>query len=140
VAVFGQKDYQQLQIIRQLTKDLDYDIKIVAGGIVREPDGLAMSSRNAYLTDAQRASALSLNQSLHRAGKMIEKGQKDAETIKKELKSFIHSFDETRVDYITICNPDTLEDTKILQGPVLLALAVKVGSIRLIDNAMFNQD
>ncbi len=140
VAVFGQKDYQQLQIIRQLTKDLDFDIKIVAGKIIREPDGLAMSSRNAYLTKAQRVSALSLSQSLDMAKEMIEKGRKDAETIKKELNAFIHSFGETRVDYISFCNPETLEDTQNLKSPVLLALAVKVGSTRLIDNALFNQN
>ncbi len=140
VAIFGQKDYQQLQIIRRLTKDLDFDIEIVAGPIIRESDGLAMSSRNAYLTKVQRRSALSLSQSLNMAEKMIETGKKDAQTIIDELKAYIHSFDETKVDYINFCDPETLEDTQNLQGPVLLALAVKVGSTRLIDNALFNQN
>ncbi|MFH2093895.1 MAG: pantoate--beta-alanine ligase [Pseudomonadota bacterium] len=139
VAIFGQKDYQQLQIIRQLTLDLDFDITILAGDIIREADGLAMSSRNAYLSKSQRASALSLNQSLKLAKQMIATGQTDADTLKTKMESFIHSFEHTNVEYITFCDPVTLEETQHLTGPVLLALAVKVGTTRLIDNALVNQ-
>ncbi|MFH2058788.1 MAG: pantoate--beta-alanine ligase [Pseudomonadota bacterium] len=139
VAVFGQKDYQQLQIIRQLTLDLDFDIKIVAGKIIRETDGLAMSSRNAYLSKSQRASALCLCQSLKLAKDIIAKGKTDADTLKNKIESFIHSFKHTQVEYISFCDPITLEDTKDINSPVLLALAVKVGTTRLIDNAILNQ-
>ena len=139
VAVFGQKDYQQLQIIRQLTLDLDFDIKIIAGKIIREADGLAMSSRNAYLSKSQRASALSLCQSLKLAKDMIAAGQTDVDILKNKIVSFIHSFEQTIVEYVCFCNPTTLEDTKVINDPVLLALAVKVGATRLIDNAILNQ-
>lgn len=136
IAIFGQKDYQQLQIIRQMTRDLDFDIKIMAGEIIRESDGLAMSSRNAYLSETQRESALSLSRSIDTAKDLIEKGEKDISIIKDKIKSFIMSFEETKIDYISFCDPDTLEDATTLDKPVLLALAVKVGITRLIDNAI----
>ena len=137
VAVFGQKDYQQLQIIRQLTIDLDFNIRIIPGPIVREPDGLAMSSRNAYLSETHRRSALSLYQSLNKAEKMIAGGETDAAIIRQAIETFIHDFDETEVEYIRFCNPATLDDMDPLQTPLLMALAVKVGTTRLIDNALF---
>ena len=139
-AVFGEKDYQQLQIVRQLTLDLDFNIDIVAGKIIREKDGLAMSSRNAYLSAAQRVSARSLNQALQTAEKKIQAGETDPEQLKTELAAFIHSFDDTRVEYICFCDPNRLMDiTRISSKPVLLALAVKVGHTRLIDNTLINR-
>ena len=138
VAVFGKKDFQQLAVIRQMVEDLDFNIQIVGADIIREPDGLAMSSRNAYLSEAQRQSALSLNQAIGMAETAVAKNQTDAAALKKELTDFIHSFEETDVEYIHFCDPKTLEDTEDLSGPVLLALAVKVGTTRLIDNAVFN--
>lgn len=138
VAIFGQKDYQQIQIIRQLTLDLDFDIKIVAGEIIREKDGLAMSSRNAYLSKPQRASALCLSKSLNLADELIARGEKKSVTIQTRIKTFIQSFPETSVEYISFCDPATLEEIERIDGRVLLALAVKVGKTRLIDNILIN--
>jgi pantoate--beta-alanine ligase len=138
IAIFGQKDYQQLQIIRQLVCDLDFDIKIISGDIIRENDGLAMSSRNAYLSKAQRVSALSLSKSLNLAKEMIDKRESNPEIIKTKMKAFINSFSETQIEYINFCNPKTLEDLSIIKSKTLLAVAVKVGDTRLIDNAIIN--
>ena len=138
IAIFGRKDYQQLQVIRQLTRDLDFDIQILGGEIIREKDGLAMSSRNAYLTENQRKSAAGLFQSLEMARKLVADGQKDTRDIQKKIESFIRGFAETCVEYISFCDPVTLEDVKTIKGRVLLALAVKVGSTRLIDNTLID--
>lgn len=138
VAVFGQKDYQQLQIIRQLTLDLDFDIQIVAGEIVREKDGLAMSSRNSYLSESQRASAISLFKSMDMARTTVKGGETDPATVSGQLETFIHGFDETAVEYIAFCDPVTLEDMAQLDRKFLLALAVKVGKTRLIDNCLID--
>jgi len=138
IAVFGQKDYQQLQIIRQLTLDLDFDIKIMAGDIIREKDGLAMSSRNAYLSQPQRASALSLSKSLNLARDLVAKGEKNSVIIKNELETFICTFPETDIEYISFCDPKTLEEIDIIENQILLALAVKLGKTRLIDNTLID--
>jgi len=138
VAVFGKKDYQQLQIIKQMVKDLDFDIEIVAGEIIREKDGLAMSSRNTYLSDQQRKSALSLSKSLEIAKKMTEQGEKNPSVIHRRIQEFINSFPETSIDYISFCDPETLEDIEEIKQPVLLAMAVRVGTTRLIDNAVIH--
>ncbi|MFO8085604.1 MAG: pantoate--beta-alanine ligase [Desulfobacterales bacterium] len=138
-AVFGKKDYQQLLVIRRMVSDLNMDIEIVGGETVRERDGLAMSSRNTYLTKPQRKSALCLNRALLAAQKAVESGTKDASQIIKEAEEFISSHPETQIDYISICDPETLEDIHIIDGPALMALAVKVGSTRLIDNMTLNK-
>ncbi len=136
IAVFGKKDYQQLQIIRQLVMDLNFDIKIVAGDIIREQDGLAMSSRNAYLSSSQRASALCLSKSLNMARDMADQGEKNPEIIKLKMETFISTFPETNIEYINFCNPETLEDIDVIERETLLALVVKVGETRLIDNTL----
>ena len=142
VAIFGSKDFQQLQIIRRMVKDLNYNIKIVGCPIVREDDGLAMSSRNAYLSPEQRQSALCLSKSLEKAEDMILNGEKITSTVKKELASYIKSFSFTEIDYISICDPETLDE--IGDGdintadPLLIAMAVYVGKTRLIDNRIIN--
>ena len=136
VAVFGQKDYQQLQIIRQLVMDLNFDIKIVAGDIIREKDGLAMSSRNAYLSDSQRESASCLSKSLNMARDMAAQGEKNPEIIRLKMESFIGTFPETNIEYINFCDPKTLEDIKVIESEILLAMVVKVGETRLIDNTL----
>jgi len=138
VAVFGQKDYQQLIVIRQMVRELDLDIEIVGAPTIREPDGLAMSSRNTYLTTDQRISALSLYQSLKNAKEAIEKGEQDATKILDTTRKLIQSRPETEIDYISICDPDTLIDVKTIDKPVLMALAVKVGKARLIDNMILS--
>ncbi len=139
VAVFGRKDYQQLVVIRQMVRDLDFGIEIIGAPTVREPDGLAMSSRNKYLTSEQRMSALSLNKSLHKAKELINSGIRDAATIIDAATELIQSYPETDIDYIAICDPETLMDIKAIDRPVVMALAVKVGKARLIDNMILNQ-
>ncbi len=139
VAVFGRKDYQQLVVIRQMVRDLDFGIEIIGAPTVREPDGLAMSSRNNYLTAQQRISALSLNKSLHKAKELINSGIRDAATIIDAATELIQSYPETDIDYIAICDPETLMDIKAIDRPVVMALAVKVGKARLIDNMILNQ-
>jgi pantoate--beta-alanine ligase len=139
-AVFGKKDYQQFLVIRRMVFDLNMDIDIVGGETIREPDGLAMSSRNAYLTASQRKSGLSLNKALLAAKKAVESGITDASQIILETKEFIGSHPETQIDYVTICDPETLEEIHIINRPALMALAVKVGSTRLIDNVILNKN
>jgi len=136
VAVFGQKDYQQLLIIRQMVRDLNFDIEIIGAPIVREPDGLAMSSRNAYLLPEQRDSALSLCKSLKKVQKLVDNGVNDAAEIIDEVYTFISSHPETVIDYVSICDPETLSDIRTVDRPALMALGVKVGKTRLIDNAI----
>ncbi len=138
VAVFGEKDYQQLAVIRQMVRDLNFDIRIIGGPTVREPDGLAMSSRNNYLTAEQRPSALTLYKSLVKVKELVKRGVKDAEEIMQAATELITSQPETRIDYISICDPENLEDIKIIDRPAVMALAVKVGRTRLIDNMILN--
>ncbi len=137
-AIFGKKDYQQLQVIRQMTRDLDFNIEIIGGDIVREPDGLAMSSRNAYLTPEQRKSALSLSRAVSLAKQVIAKGETSSFAIVKEMENLILSFDQTAIDYIEFCDPETLEPMNCIDRQAVLALAVKVGKTRLIDNALID--
>ena len=118
----------------QMVRDLDFGIKIVGGATVREPDGLAMSSRNNYLSPAQRISALSLYNALVHAQTLVESGIKDASRIIDAASDLIQSQKETEIDYIAICDTETLVDVKTVDRPVLMALAVKVGKPRLIDN------
>ena len=138
VTIFGQKDYQQLTVIRQMVRDLNLDIKVVGAPTVREADGLAMSSRNSYLTPEQRISALSLNKSLKKAQTLVENGLQDAAKIIDTAAKLIRSHPETEIDYITICDPETLDDMTYVDRPALMALAVKVGNARLIDNMILN--
>ncbi len=137
-AIFGKKDYQQLQVIRQMTRDLDFSIEIIGGDIVRESDGLAMSSRNAYLTPEQRKSALSLSLAVSLAKQAIAKGETSSLAIVKEMENLILSFDQTAIDYIEFCHPETLEPMNCIDHQAVLALAVKVGKTRLIDNALID--
>jgi len=134
LAVFGEKDYQQLTIIRRMVQDLNFDITIIGQPTIREPDGLAMSSRNTYLSPAQRPAALSLFNALNNADARVKGGINDAEKIIKEAFDLITSYPDTTIDYISICDPETLDDVNTIETPVLMALAVKVGTTRLIDN------
>jgi len=134
VAIFGEKDYQQLTVIRRMVHDLNFNIKIIGGPTVREPDGLAMSSRNNYLTPKQRTSALTLYKALVKAKDLLKNGVKDAGEIIQVATKLITSHPETGIDYISICDPEYLEDIKTIEKPALMALAVNVGRTRLIDN------
>ena len=138
IAIFGQKDYQQLVVIRRMALDMNFDIKIVGFPTVREHDGLAMSSRNTYLTPEQRINALSLYKSLNQSKKLVESGIKDAKRIIDTADTLIKSHPETVIDYIAICDPETLADMETIDRPALMALAVNVGKTRLIDNMMLN--
>ena len=133
-AVFGQKDFQQLLVIKQMVKDLNLDIEIIGAPIVREPDGLAMSSRNSYLSPEQRIHALILYKSLKKAGEILKNGIRDSSKIIEEATALIKSCPDTSIDYVIICDPETLEDVEIIEKPALMAIAVKVGATRLIDN------
>ena len=136
IAIFGQKDYQQLLLIRQMVKDLNYDVNVVDAPTVRETDGLAMSSRNNYLTPSQRKAALSLYQSLKKAASDVKTGTRDADNIISTATEWITAHPEITIEYITVCHPDTLEEVNTISGPTLMALAATVGKTRLIDNIM----
>ena len=136
-AYFGAKDFQQVTIIRRMAMDLDFPIRIVVCPTVREPDGLAMSSRNAYLTPAHRAQARELYQSLQLGREMIRRSHPDPGQILEAIKQHLagHAPDGA-VDYIRIVDPATLRDVQSTMGKVLIAMAVRFGSGRLIDNMM----
>jgi pantoate--beta-alanine ligase len=136
VAIFGEKDFQQLAVIRRMARDLNFDIEILGAPIVREPDGLAMSSRNTYLTPAQRPAALSLYKSLLLARQMVASGEREPARITEAARALIETFSGTAIDYVTLCDPDTLDDMATIDRPALMALAVRVGTCRLIDNMM----
>ena len=136
LAVFGEKDFQQLAIIRQMVKDLKFDIEIVGGPIVREEDGLAMSSRNAYLTEQMRPAALSLSRALENSRKMVKSGIQDAQLITDQATEMLSAFPEITIDYISICDPLTLEAVELIEKRTLIALAVGLNKIRLIDNTI----
>ena len=136
LAIFGEKDYQQLAVIKQMVRDLNMDIEIIGVPTVRERDGLAMSSRNKYLSPEERLSALSLKKGLDLAKAMVKDGEKDSATIKNAVKELILTHPFTEIDYVTICDPAKLTDMENVDRPSLLALAVKVGKARLIDNSI----
>ena len=134
VAVFGQKDYQQLAVISRMVMDLDMDIQIMGVPTVREADGLAMSSRNSYLSLEERKSALSLKKSLDLAERLFKEGENNAQMVKDFVQSYILEHPYTEIDYIALCDPITLDDVNTLFEGTLMALAVRVGKTRLIDN------
>ncbi|OEU52468.1 MAG: pantoate--beta-alanine ligase [Desulfobacterales bacterium C00003060] len=136
VAVFGEKDYQQLVIIRRMVDDLNFEIRIIGVPIVREADGLALSSRNTYLSKDERRSALSLSHSLQQAQKSVAHGMKDARQVIKGALEHIRSYPYTKIDYVAVCDTKTLQDVDRIDGPSLMAMAVWVGKTRLIDNAI----
>jgi len=136
LAVFGQKDYQQLTVISRMVRDLNMDIKVLGVPTVREPDGLAMSSRNKYLTKEERVSALSLKKALNLAEEMFRNGEGNAPAIQRAMADLIESHPHTEIDYVSICDPVTLEEVKRLGDESLVALAVRVGKTRLIDNCL----
>ena len=136
VAVFGEKDFQQLVIIRRMVDDLNFDIKVIGVPTVRESDGLAMSSRNTYLSEDERLSALSLFQCLKGAQETVSEGNKDARELIEQALKFISSHPHTQTDYVALCDPETLEHVDRVERPTLMALAVRVGKTRLIDNAI----
>ncbi len=135
-AYFGQKDAQQLAVIRKMATDLDMHLDIVACPTVREPDGLAMSSRNSYLKPNEREAAVVLYQSLELAKKLYANGERNAETIRQKMADLIQQQPLGHIDYISIADNTTLEELKEITGPALVSLAVKIGKPRLIDNTV----
>jgi pantoate--beta-alanine ligase len=133
-AYFGQKDAQQVAVIEQMAKDLDFDVRIVACPTVREADGLAMSSRNTFLTPAQRSQAPLIYQSLRQAAQIIETGERDAGSVIDFLKKNLAAIDSGAIDYVSIADARTLADLETLEGEVLIAVAIRLGRTRLIDN------
>ena len=136
VAVFGEKDFQQLVTVRRMVQDLDMEVEIIGHPTVREADGLAMSSRNAYLTPEQRPKAVRLNQSLRRAQALVQGGEQAGEVILNKVREVLDEDNDVRIDYAELCDPATLQPVTRVEGPTLLALAVHVGVARLIDNAI----
>jgi pantoate--beta-alanine ligase len=137
VAYFGQKDAQQVAVIRRMAEDLNMNVKIVAVPIVREPDGLAMSSRNKYLAPAQRQAALVLSRSLARAASMLATGERDSALILTAVREMIAQEPLAEIDYVSLVDPVTMESLGQVETRALVALAVKFGRTRLIDNMLW---
>jgi pantoate--beta-alanine ligase len=135
-AFFGQKDAAQVAIIRRMVRDLNMAVEIVVCPIVREADGLAMSSRNAYLDGEQRKRALVLHRSLLRVQRLAEEGERDAVRLAAAGREEISGESAVRLDYFEIVNPDTLDPVEDVSGGALVAVAAVVGSTRLIDNVL----
>jgi pantoate--beta-alanine ligase len=138
-AYFGQKDAQQLAVIRRLVRDLDVPVEVVAMPTVREPDGLALSSRNVYLTPEQRQAAPVLYEALTLAQEMWTRGVRDAEFYRKRLRELIESVEPSQIDYVSVADPATLQEVERIQGPALVSLAVRFGKTRLIDNIVLGE-
>lgn len=133
-AYFGQKDAQQLAVIRHMVDDLSYGLEIVGCPIVREEDGLAKSSRNTYLNNAERKAALILSKSLAKGKKLIDAGENDSDKIKETVSEMINTEPLAKIDYVEVVSWDSLEPVKEIDGSVLVAVAVFIGKTRLIDN------
>ena len=139
VAVFGKKDFQQYISIKRMVVDLNLDLQIIGLATVREDDDLAMSSRNVYLKANERQSALQLVSSLKLAQKLYDNGERKSAVIIDEVTKLIKSAPYTDIDYVKICDTNTIADIDIIAGEAVMALAVKVGSTRLIDNHVFGE-
>ena len=133
-AYFGQKDAQQAAVIRQMTRDLNFPLEIVICPIVREPDGLAMSSRNVYLDPEQRKAATVLHRSLSAAKNAYENGERDAEKLRQIMKDVLATEPLAQMQYVSCADYDTLEELETVTRKALLSMAVFMGKTRLIDN------
>ena len=133
-AYFGQKDAQQVAVIKRMVRDLNFDLEIVVCPIVREADGLAKSSRNIYLTPQERKAALILNKSLKEATILISKGERDGFKIKAMIENRIRTEPLSEIDYVELVDADSIENMDVIKGKLLIALAVRFGKARLIDN------
>lgn len=136
VALFGQKDFQQSALVRQLVKDLNLGLEIVVHPTVREADGLAMSSRNVYLSQEDRKRAVTLYKSLRAGAEAVRNGITDGETVRSAMVRIIQGEPALTIDYLALCNPSTLEPLCVVTSRVVLLGAVRIGSVRLIDNLL----
>jgi pantoate--beta-alanine ligase len=137
-AYFGRKDYQQALLIQRMTADLNLPIQIEVCPIVREPDGLALSSRNVYLSAEERRRALSISQSLRLAKQLVSEGVTDAGTLTARMRALLEAA-ELKIDYVALADPRTLEPVPSVTRPTVAAIAAKVGATRLIDNEMLGE-
>jgi pantoate--beta-alanine ligase len=133
-AIFGEKDYQQLQVIRRMVRDLDLDVEIVGLPIVRDSDGLALSSRNVYLSPAERAQATALSRALFRAEAVFRQGERRAPALADAMRAVLRQEPDARIDYAEVRDARSLEAVLEIQAPVVCLLAVRIGKTRLIDN------
>ncbi|MBC2458730.1 pantoate--beta-alanine ligase [Clostridium beijerinckii] len=136
-AYFGEKDAQQVAVIKRMVRDLNIDVEIVACPIIREEDGLAKSSRNTYLSKDERKAALVLSRSLEIAKDALRKGERNANNIKNSIKEVLNSEPLAKIDYVEIVDSDSLKSVEIIERNVLIPIAVYIGKTRLIDNFTF---
>ena len=136
VAVFGQKDIQQLTLIRRMVDDLDWPVRIVAAPIARDPDGLALSSRNVYLSTEERGEALALSRSLAAASESFRAGERRREAIEDVVRRSLEAHRHIAVDYIAVVEPDRLRPVSEVRAGTIVAIAARVGRTRLIDNVI----
>jgi pantoate--beta-alanine ligase len=134
LAVFGEKDFQQLVVVKRLSQDLNLGVEIIGQPTVREPDGLAMSSRNKYLSEEERRSALSLSGSLLAARKMVAEGELQADVLLARVREMIEAEPHTRIQYVQVVDAETMSDLNEVTPNAVMAMAVFVGAARLIDN------
>ncbi|VAW42820.1 Pantoate--beta-alanine ligase [hydrothermal vent metagenome] len=138
-AYFGQKDAQQTIVLRQLVRDLNFNLEIVVGPTVREPDGLAMSSRNAYLTKEEREAAPILHRALNAAQQAYEAGERDGNRLRGLMREMITAVPQARIDYVSVADPHTLDELNVVKDGVLLSTAVFFSKTRLIDNILIEK-
>lgn len=137
-AYFGQKDYQQSLVIRRLVADLNLPIEICVCPTVREPDGLALSSRNIYLSTAEREDALSISRALRRAGELVQSGQREAAVVVRSMREIVDAAPTLRLEYLAVVDAETLEELVTIDRLALAAVAGFVGQTRLIDNTLLS--
>jgi pantoate--beta-alanine ligase len=135
-AYFGQKDYQQLLVVKQLVQDLNIDTRIVACPTIRESDGLALSSRNRFLSESQRRQAVSVSAALRQGVKAIKLGKRHVPTIQREMRKILVNSEGIVIEYLAVCNAKNLEPLTLARGNMVLLVAVRLGDIRLIDNML----
>ena len=139
-AYFGQKDAQQLQVIRRMNADLNLGVEVTAMPTVREPDGLAMSSRNAYLSPDERRAAPVLYAALQAAQELYDDGVRQAPAIREAMQRVLAAEPLAQPEYVSVADPDTLAELELVDGPALASLAVRIGTTRLIDNVVLRAD
>ncbi len=133
-AIFGEKDFQQCVAIQRMVKDLNFDVEVIPMPTIRETDGIAMSSRNARLSESGRQISLCISRALKQAQEMVTRGERSSAAILTMVQDTLAQQGGTRLEYASLCHPETLEETSQISGPTLLAIAAWVGDVRLIDN------
>ena len=136
-AYFGQKDAQQLAVIRRMVRDLNMNVEVVGCPIIREPDGLAKSSRNTYLSEEERKAGLVLSQAVKLGQKLVAEGEKSAAAVTGAMSELISAEPLAKIDYVSMVSWDSIEPVETIEGPVLVAMAVYIGKTRLVDNFIY---